>query len=187
MLAKCLDYTLRLSYIYISKLIIINRAFLTSKNLYEKININIDLIIHDECHSISNNSTKNFYNFMLNKRPQIRCIGLTATPNLDIDPYKQLLSSYSIYDAFLDDVIVGPRIYWFKEINDYIEKQNMLLMIKDLILKQPYRKVIVWCGMIKFCKEESIVWKKVFNEFDIFIDTSIDKNDDYKQFSITLH
>jgi len=167
-----------------SKLIIINRAFLTSQKYYEKININIDLIIHDECHSITNKSTQDFYKFMLNKNPTIRCIGLTATPNLDIDPYTNLLSSYSIYDAFLDDVIVSPKIYWFKDNNTLIEKKENLLLIKDLVLKQPYRKVIIWCGMIKFCKEESLLWKEIFNEFEIFIDTSVDKNDDYKKFSL---
>jgi superfamily II DNA or RNA helicase len=166
-----------------SKLVIINRAFLTSKKAYEKINLNIDLIIHDECHSICNKSTQDFYNYILNKDSTIRCIGLTATPNFDYEPYNNLLSSYSIYDAFIDNIIVSPKIYWFKEINTCIEKKNILLMIKDLVLKQPYRKVIVWCGMIKFCKEESILWKEIFNEFEIFIDTSIDKNNDYEIFS----
>lgn len=167
-----------------SKLVIINRAFLTTKNNYEKININIDLIIHDECHSISNNSTQTFYKYILTKNPSTRCIGFTATPNLDYGPYNNLLSSYSIYDAFIDNVIVSPKIYWFKEINNSIEKTDILLMIKDLVMKQPYRKIVVWCGMIKFCKEESIIWKNIFEDFDIFVDTSIDKNDDYNKFCL---
>ena len=167
-----------------SKLVIINRAFLTTKNNYEKININIDLIIHDECHSISNNSTQTFYKYILTKNPSTRCIGFTATPNLDYDPYNNLLSSYSIYDAFIDNVIVSPKIYWFKEINNSMEKTDILLMIKDLVMKQPYKKVVVWCGMIKFCKEESIIWKNIFEDFDIFVDTSIDKNDDYNKFCL---
>ena len=167
-----------------SKLVIINRAFLTTKNNYEKININIDLIIHDECHSISNNSTQTFYKYILTKNPSTRCIGFTATPNLDYDPYNNLLSSYSIYDAFIDNVIISPKIYWFKEINNSMEKNDILLMIKDLVMKQPYKKIVVWCGMIKFCKEESIIWKNIFEDFDIFVDTSIDKNDDYNKFCL---
>ena len=62
-------------------LIIINRAFLVSKKKYEKINININLIIHDECHSIVNKTTQEFYNFIKIKNPDVKCIGFSATPN----------------------------------------------------------------------------------------------------------
>jgi len=47
-------------------LLIINRSYLTSNNKYNNIKLPIHLIIHDECHSIINNSTKTFYNYILN-------------------------------------------------------------------------------------------------------------------------
>ena len=43
-------------------LLIINRAYLTTNKNYEKINLNIHLIIHDECHTM-NKSTREFYNY----------------------------------------------------------------------------------------------------------------------------
>ena len=48
-------------------LLIINRSFLVSQNKYKKIKMNINLIIHDECHSISNSTTQDFYNYIQNK------------------------------------------------------------------------------------------------------------------------
>ena len=77
-------------------LIIINRSFLVSKKKYEKIDIDIDLIIHDECHSIGNNTTQQFYKYIQEKNSNISCIGFSATPNLEVNPYDKVISHYSI-------------------------------------------------------------------------------------------
>ena len=42
-------------------LLIINRAFLTSNDKYKKIQLPLHLIIHDECHTIVNKTTREFY------------------------------------------------------------------------------------------------------------------------------
>ena len=63
-------------------LIIINRAFLVSMLEYTNIRIPIHLIIHDECHSITNKTTQDFYQYMLALSPKPIVIGFTATPIL---------------------------------------------------------------------------------------------------------
>ena len=88
-------------------LIIINRAFLVSNLKYKKIEIPIDLVIHDECHSISNNTTKEFYDYVLDKYPNIKCLGFSATPYLKLKPYDNVISKYTIIDAINDDVEIG--------------------------------------------------------------------------------
>ena len=64
-------------------LLIINRSFLVSDKKYEKLKLNIGLIIHDECHSISNNTTQEFYKYIIGKNNNVKCIGFSATPNLE--------------------------------------------------------------------------------------------------------
>ena len=74
-------------------LLIINRSYLVSQLKYKMIRVNIDMIIHDECHTI-NNTTKKFYDYMIDKYKEIRCIGFSATPSL-VEPYKNIISNYN--------------------------------------------------------------------------------------------
>ena len=41
-------------------------SFLTSQKKYQNITNTIDLVIHDECHSIENKTTQNFYSWLSN-------------------------------------------------------------------------------------------------------------------------
>ena len=152
-------------------LIIINRAFLTSQLKYNKIKSNIDLIIHDECHSIVNNSTKEFYNYILKKYNNIKCIGFTATPEIDIKPYNNIISKYSIYDAVCDNIIINPKIMWLTS-NDIIKTENLMKILKSEIDKMYYKKIIVWAGIIEYCYNLADKWKKYFNDYLISVDTS---------------
>ena len=159
-------------------LLIINRAYLTSKDIYEQLSIDINLIIHDECHSIINKSTQKFYNYILDYNKSIKCIGFSATPYLDYKPFNNLLSSYSIYDAFIDNVIVPPKIKWITsdlklDNNDIISIIINLINDKNLV----YKKIIVWCGMINLCYQTAELWSKYLVNFKICIDTSIENND----------
>ena len=79
------------------------------------------MIIHDECHSVSNKTTQEFYEHITFKEKDISCIGFSATPPIGVKPYETILSTYSIYDAFCDDIIVPPYIKWIScdEILDY--------------------------------------------------------------------
>ncbi len=163
-------------------LTIINRSFLTSNDKFKKININIDLIIHDECHTIVNKSTREFYDFILEKYNNIKIIGLSATPNTNFKPFTNILTTYSIYNAFMDDVIVQPVIHWFKS-NSNISQESIILNVKSLIDKMPYKKVIIWCGMIQSCIEYAKLWSTYFNDYLISIDTSSETNEEINKFN----
>jgi superfamily II DNA or RNA helicase len=166
-------------------LLIINRAYLTSQDAYKNLNLvnGIGLIIHDECHSIINKSTKLFYNYILNMpNNEIKCIGFSATPPFEIDsnnkPFIKILSSYSIYDAFLDNIIVPPKIKWITTDEKLSDIDNVLI-IKDLINTTDliYKKIIVWCGMINYCYKIAELWSEYFDNYTLCIDTSLENAD----------
>ena len=52
-------------------LCVINRYYLTSRKKYEDIQASIDLVIHDECHSIENKTTQQFYEWWENHQNQV--------------------------------------------------------------------------------------------------------------------
>lgn len=157
-------------------LIIINRAFLTSQERYKYLKAPIGLIIHDECHSISNKTTRAFYEFVAQTSPQTRIIGFTATPNTSHEPFKRILSQYSIYDAVCDEVIVPPKIHWLKS-HEPISHNDILHVYKQLAPKLPYKKTIVWCGMIDICQRLATTWATALPDWLVAIDTSQSEND----------
>ena len=163
-----------------SRLIIINRGFLTSNDNYKKIKVPIDLIIHDECHSITNISTKKFYQHINTTNPLCKILGFSATPCLEFPPFQKILSSYSIYDAYKENVIVKPIIHWFKS-EDNITKINIIKNVYQLIKTLEYKKIIIWAGMISSCVEYANEWKPFFPDFLICVDTS--KKDINNQFA----
>ena len=113
-------------------LLVINRAYLVSQENYKRIKINLDLIVHDECHSIKNKTTQNFYNYILENQTEckkVSCIGFSATPDLNIYPFNKIISNYTIYDAFCDDVIVPPHIHWLKS-NKKLNDNDIIECIK---------------------------------------------------------
>ena len=154
-------------------LLIINRAFLTYDTKYDKIKLPFHLIIHDECHSIINSTTQKFYEYILKCAIIPKCIGFSATPNLNHKPFDNIISSYSIYDAFNDDVIVPPKIKWFT-CDDIINYSEIAVLVRQEINNPNiiYKKIIIWCGMIDLCIEMANLWSKYFNGFLIAIDTS---------------
>jgi len=157
-------------------LIVINRSFLVSSEKYKKIKIPLNLIIHDECHSITNKTTREFYDYILLKNKNISCLGFSATPKLDYKPYKKIISSYSIYDAFCDDVILPPRIKWIKS-DKSLNDDDIAVYCKNEISKLHYKKIIVWCGMIDLCFSMAALWKRYFPSFLIALDTSKDSDE----------
>lgn len=158
-------------------LCIINRAYLTSKEKYKKLRSPIHLIIHDECHSIENKTTQEFYkwvyenhqkNSKLQDKFTTRTIGFSATPEY-IYPLDNNLTKYSIYSAYLDNVILQPKIMWFK--SEYQMSMNTTIkLIKESIHDLPYKKLIVWCGMIDECISIANYWKDHFPGYKLCID-----------------
>ena len=163
-------------------LIIINRSYLVSKNNYEKINKKIGLIIHDECHSIKNKTTQTFYNYILKKNENISCIGFSATPFLEYEPYKNIISEYTIHDAFVDNVILPPKIVWYKSEN-ILDDYDIVHLCKKQVTSLYYKKIIVWCGIIEKCVFLSEIWKIYFPNFYIGIDTSKTNDNSYEIYS----
>lgn len=152
-------------------LLVVNRCYLTQNERYKKIKVPFRLIIHDECHTIQNKSTKNFYNYYLNKYSETKCIGFSATPNTNFKPFTEILTSYSIYNAVKDKVIIPPKIVWFKS---SITEKNSIHIINNLLQNMPYQKIIIWTGMIHNCFEIATKWHKYFPNWLFCIDTSSD-------------
>ena len=165
-----------------SILLIINRHFLVSQEKYKLIKIPFDLIIHDECHSIRNDTTQCFYEYMLQKNVNLKCLGFSATPCLHVYPYDKVLTSYTIYDAFCDNVIVPPKIKWI-ESNKQLTDEDMLKYCKSNIYNLPYKKIIIWCGIISKCNQLAELWKQHFPEYLICVDTSIETNVQFEKYN----
>ena len=101
--------------------------------------------------SVTNSTTQLFYTYIKQRYNNVKCIGFSATPNIDVEPFKNIITSYTILDAIKDGVIVHPKIYWlssYEEIN-YKHAHHYII---PLLNKMPYKKIIVWCGMIKHAK-----------------------------------
>ena len=165
-------------------LLVINRAYLVSQENYKRIKINLDLIVHDECHSIKNKTTQNFYNYILENQTEckkVSCIGFSATPDLNIYPFNKIISNYTIYDAFCDDVIVPPHIHWLKS-NKKLNDNDIIECIKKMIENLYYKKIIVWCGLIDSCYKTAELWKKKFPDYLIALDTSKNENSEFSSF-----
>ena len=149
-------------------LCIINRCFLTTKQKYEKIIKKIDMVVHDECHSIENETTQEFYKWLLARNPQVRIIGFSATPEY-IKPLNQVLTNYSIYDAFCHNVILPPKIVWLKS-EEQLDDLDIINIIHSELKYLPYKKIIVWCGTVDECKKMRDIWKKHFCNYIISVD-----------------
>ena len=154
-------------------LCIINRSYLTTKEKYKLIKNPIHLVIHDECHSIENTTTQNFYDWLIhnhhkNNNIKSRIIGFSATPEL-IYPLDKYISTYSIYDAFLNKVILPPKILWLKSEKE-MTQADLIYFIKLNIQKLPYQKIIVWCGMIEECLSVADKWHPYFPDYKLCLD-----------------
>lgn len=156
-------------------LLIINRAFLVSKERYSSLDMNFGLIIHDECHTVTNNTTKAFYEYTMKRDPATRCIGFSATPETTVSPFDNIITHYSIYEAFRDGTIVKPVIRWIKS-EDKLSDLEIAEYCKQCIVGLPYRKVIVWCGMIEHCDRLAELWSHMFQGYMLACDTSRSSN-----------
>lgn len=163
-------------------LVVINRAFLTSSLKYQTLRIPFGLLIHDECHSITNASTQAFYTWLKTASPVTRCIGFSATPTFTHAPYTSLLSSYTIYDAAKDGVIVPPRIVWLKKEEGHVGNADVRRILQLALPTLPYKKVIVWCGMIETAHQLTAEWSAdpAFKDWMFAIDTTGEASDSKK-------
>jgi len=157
--------------------VIINRSFLVSQKRYEKLINYPKLIIHDECHSIKNKTTQEFYNFLLQENYSFNAIGLSATPEKYIFPFDNIIHTYNLLDACIDNIIVRPKIYWFKK-ETPITFEEIIQECKPLIENLSYKKIVVWCGLIEHAYKLANIWKQYFSNYLVAIDTSRQLNSD---------
>jgi superfamily II DNA or RNA helicase len=164
-------------------LLIINRAFLTSSTKYRDITLPFHLIIHDECHSIVNKTTQDFYTFIQEKYTTgIKCIGFTATPIVKYKPFDTILSKYNIYDAIKDNVIVPPKILFFTS-DETIRDERLFTLFPQLLSELRYKKIIIWCGILNYCYKIAQQFKTLFPDYKVCIDTSETDSDEFTLFS----
>lgn len=187
-------------------LLIINRAFLDScKDFYKKFN-KVDLILHDECHSTSSKSCKQFLNHFKNTK----MVGFSATPvrtgkqqlkdiiNIYGDGTNlTLLTNYSLLKSIENKYILPPVFNWYTFDNYYNDKKNeisdneinaVLNCLNEKIDILPNKKLIAWCNYIHNTEN----WYKSFlsnykkfdklKTFKFFIDFSKNSDEDYETF-----
>lgn len=171
-------------------LLVINRAYLTLNSDYKNIN-NIDLIIHDECHSSTSTLCHTFLLHFKNKKVPI--VGFSATPlrsgktdgefNKDklleifSDNNKlKLLTDYNMIYSIEQKLILPPKFFWYnmqtyQSKNDDLKSLNLeiseseigsvLNILNDLVCTLPNKKIVAWCGTINLCNK----WHKQFENF----------------------
>jgi superfamily II DNA or RNA helicase len=161
-------------------LCIINRCFLTTKTKYRNIKRDIGLVIHDECHSIENNTTQEFYKWLSEHSPKAKIIGFSATPEY-IKPLNNLITSYSIYDAFCDKVILPPKVVWVKTENTMTEA-DILAVVEREISQLPYKKLVIWCGTVDDCIRIKESWDSKFPDFIKAVDYNNCNDDSFDRF-----
>ena len=54
-----------------------------------------------------------------------------------------------------------------------LTQEEVAECIIERIKDQPYKKIVVWAGMIHFCKEIIHVWNKIFTGYTFCLDTSV--------------
>ena len=152
-------------------LLIANRPYITYNSSFKKLGIKFDLVIHDECHSIINTSTQLLYKHLSSANEKCNFIGLSATPNYENPWINKCLSTYSLYDAVRDNIVVPPVIRWItcdSKLNDV----EVIRCFKKELLELPRSKIIIWCGTINGCIRLSQIWSTAFPDHMIAIDTS---------------
>ena len=138
-----------------TQLIVINRAYLTSNNNYQKLNIPIGLVIHDECHTASNSTSQLFYKWLFDKSIATKCIGLSATPNW-IYPFDKLAIKYDFIDAIKDNVICKPLVF---TLNSTYNTDTLFNILCELLNNFSSNcKIVIWCGTIANCNEMYSYW-----------------------------
>ena len=155
-------------------LIVINRTFLTLHERYKHLQLPVHLIIHDECHSIVNESTRFFYEYILSKDIHTRVIGFSATPPLLKEPFVKILSRYSIWDGIQDGIIVPPKMGWIQHMERRtLNSTELVEVVRKSVDDLMYQKIIVWCGRIRECLFYAQLFKEHFgHEYLISVDTS---------------
>lgn len=189
--------------------VVINRAYLTLRNKYKKIE-NIDLILHDECHNTSSNQCHKFLKFCKDQLNSV-IVGFSATPlrtgKNDVPKLKEiygdnkenliLLTDYNMIHAITKNLILPPNFYWYQmseskknkdELVSQLELGSIMELLNYIVPSLPNKKMVAWCRTIALAKE----WKRLFelnyeqrgnlHGFKFGLDVSTNNNTDYNEF-----
>jgi len=193
------------------KIFLINPQFISIKDRY-KLLPKPDLIIHDECHSITGSNTNMFLIHFISNYTSI--IGLSATPIRHIHKSSNrdlierifttnIISTYENITAIINKDILNLEFYWFdanldKDSTTNKTNKTNILNLSNTIIKVydrlPNKKILIWCGTTKHADylfdvlTNNNTINNMFN--NIFVDHSkIDDIDSisYKQFKISTN
>lgn len=149
-----------------NNLLIVNRAFLSSNDKYKKIskNLNIGLVLVDECQSSAARKTFEILQYI--KNLNVKFIGFSASPIVKsryqnyIKLYGDInnnlinyVSNYSLFNAIIDE---PPACLPFKiELYDLEDKNPKFLyeIVKKYLKILYYKKIIIWFRKIEDCDE----------------------------------
>ena len=180
------------------KIFLINPQFIISRNSkkYELLP-KPNLIIHDECHSISGNYVYKFLEYYKNLNCKI--VGLSATPIRNIKNQKNydkiksiyslnnqinIISNYEVIKAIVNKDILNIEIFWYEVIERNQQSiDNCIETIKNILPYLPNKKLLIWCRTIEHAKT---MYSQLQDKIDlpIFIDHSQSSSlEDYNKFS----
>ena len=191
-------------------LLVINRSYLTSGNLYNNFKKNeLKLILHDECHNTSSNQCNDFLKYCI--KLGVPTVGFSATPlrsgKNDIkklieiygnNKILNLLTNYNMMYSITHNLILPPVFYWFVFKQEHVKNNktkiyqeelgSVMRLLDEIVPKMPNKKIVAWCGTIYLAKK----WKRLFQthnklypnlkKFRFYIDTSQTKGSDYEKF-----
>ena len=173
-----------------TKLIIINRTFLTKNQKYQEILYLYSpvLVLHDECHSSANISSETFLKYAKSEW-ETRLLGFSATPirigegknENTINKVREIYGSgdkiniylsYNILSAVKDKICVPLKFVWYRgqktnkgnkgrmALPKKLEVINIMRILEKNIGQMPFQKVLAWCSNINNAK----AFKKLFQE-----------------------
>ena len=190
-------------------LVVINRAYLTLRKKYKRLE-KVDLILHDECHNTSSNQCHKFLKFC-DTELDSKIVGFSATPLrtgkndvprlMEIYGNKEnnlnLLTDYNMIQAISKDMILPPDFYWYQMIETNKDKNKLVTQLElgsimellvHIVPKLPNKKLVAWCRTIALAKE----WKRLFEscygqrraliDFTFGLDISTNGEEDYEKF-----
>ena len=180
-----------------TKILLINRAFLTLGQLYKDLTEqHVGIIIHDECH---NTPSDLCYEMLTHfKALNVPIVGFSATPlrtgktsnelNKDrlLNIYGEngelnILSNFNMMFAIEKNLILPPKFVWYELPKMDLDKDGNLLnkinknhvasvfsVLEEVIPDLPNKKIIAWCGTIARADKWHSIFEKNRNFCDSF-------------------
>ena len=186
-------------------LIIINRAFLVSADKYKKIKkeLSPQLILFDECHSITGFTVSNFLNYA-KKEWNSKVIGFSATPirntknkkiqNLDklieifpssIPNKLNLIVNYNILNAIKDGICCPLNFVWFKKTSNLSNNEDSKKKRFVEITKNDVDELMrmLYYNIDKLNLKKIICWTSTIQNSRLYKKHFIDKKTEFDKFN----